>query len=120
MGRNNIENKPYYLGDGFPNKPELKTGFEKQQKPVRSIFGSDLVTAMQNIATDFGVAVQVVAKEGEEYTPTGYGPGIKLPVVESGNAFVELRGGSKTDWTAFYKKADEIVAASKAKDQAGN
>lgn len=80
-----------------------------RRPPVVSVFGVAKVRAMQQIAGEFEVHIQVLAGPGERYTlPSGYQG--KLADNKACVAIYNNSRDPRTGLTNFYRRADEIVA----------
>ncbi len=63
---------------------------------------------MQQIASEFGFVIEVLANAGEEYVSShGY-----AGVVGEGDVYIAIHKSEGQSLEAFYKRADEIVADS--------
>jgi hypothetical protein len=82
-------------------------GFSDQ--PVTSVIGRDLYSAMQLLAGEFGVVLQELASEGEEYMSSQGHRG----VVGEGDIYVAIHKSEGQSLTEFNLRAAEMAAASK-------
>ncbi len=93
-------------------KIEMSEKAPSQELHHREVCPNDRVAIMQQIAPKFGVAVQILAKEGDTYSnqvTDRWGHKTLTGTVPKGNSFVEIRSPGNDllgFWFQYFRNTD--------------